>query len=73
MPEITLRLIHNPETGRLEVVVGLRSEEDMLPSEHERDHKSILRRLLPSLDLTFPEDALHDVRREKPAQEPVPG
>jgi hypothetical protein len=73
MAEAILRLIRDAVTGRLELLVGLRPDPDGVPSEHERDHKRLLGRLLPSLDLRFPEDGPHAVEREQIAAAPALG
>ncbi len=46
MAEITLRLRHNPKTGKREILIGYESEPDDLPHEHERDHRALVEELL---------------------------
>lgn len=46
MAEITLRLRHNPRTGKREILIGYESEPDDLPHEHERDHRALVEELL---------------------------
>ena len=41
MPEVTLRLRVNPETGRREIVVDYTSDSDALPLEHEEEHRRL--------------------------------
>lgn len=73
MAEAILRLIRDAVTGRLQLLIGMRPDPDGIPAEHERDHKRLLGRLLPTLDLTFPDDAEHDVERERIAAAPALG
>lgn len=40
MAEVILRLKHNPKTGQRELVIDYESDADMLPHEHEKDHRA---------------------------------
>ena len=40
MPEMTIRLQIDPATGKKNIVVSLRSDEDALPHEHEQQHRA---------------------------------
>jgi hypothetical protein len=46
MAELTLRLIHDPSTGKRNIVVSLRSDEDALPHEHEEQHRALVNKLI---------------------------
>ena len=46
MAEITLRLRHDPRTGRRELIVHLESDSDVLGHEHERDHRRLVEALI---------------------------
>jgi hypothetical protein len=46
MAEMTIRLRINPETGKKDIIIGLRSDEDALPHEHEQQHKALADRLI---------------------------
>lgn len=46
MPEMTIQLRINPETGKKDIVVSLSGEEDSLPHEHERQHKQLVDKLI---------------------------
>ncbi len=46
MAEVTIRLRHNPRTGEREVVIHYESDSDLLPHEHERDHRALAEALL---------------------------
>lgn len=73
MAELSIRLVRNERTGALEIRVGLLSDEDEPPSEHERRHRQLVGKLLPGLSLggDLPEGV--EVERERPAVEPVVG
>lgn len=46
MAEMTIRLQTDPVTGRKNIIVGLRSDEDMLPHEHEQQHRVLVDKLI---------------------------
>lgn len=46
MPEMTIRLRCDPETGKKEIIVSLRSDEDALPQEHEQLHRALVDKLI---------------------------
>jgi hypothetical protein len=46
MAEMTIRLQCDPETGKKEILVSLRSDEDALPQEHEQLHRALVDRLI---------------------------
>ena len=46
MAEMTIRLRVNPETGKKDIVVSLRSDEDALPHEHEQQHRHLVDQLI---------------------------
>lgn len=46
MAEVTIRFRYNPSTGKRELLIEYESEEDMLPHEHERDHRALAEKLL---------------------------
>jgi len=73
MAQAILRLIRDVISGRLRLLVGLLPEPDGLPGEHERDHLRLLGRQQPALDLGFPDDAPHEVERERVAAAPALG
>ncbi len=41
MAEVTIRLIPDPETGKKNIIISMRSDEDALPHEHENMHRAI--------------------------------
>ena len=46
MAEMTIRLQCDPQTGKKEIIVALRSDEDALPQEHEQLHKALVDKLV---------------------------
>ncbi len=46
MAEMTIRLETDPITGKKNITVALRSDEDALPQEHEQQHKALLDKLI---------------------------
>jgi len=46
MPEMIIRLIPDPETGKKQIIISLRSDEDALPHEHENMHKAVVEKLI---------------------------
>ena len=46
MAEITIKLVYNLNTGKQDVFIDFISDEDALPIEHERDHRSIIEALI---------------------------
>ena len=46
MAEMTIRLQCDPATGKKEILVSLRSDDDALPQEHEQLHKALVERLI---------------------------
>ncbi len=46
MAEMTIRLEIDPQTGKKNVIVKLRHDDALLPHEHEREHRSLVEKLL---------------------------
>lgn len=46
MAEMTIQLRIDPETGKKDIIVSLRSEDDALPHEHEQQHKELVDKLI---------------------------
>lgn len=46
MAEMTIRLRSDPSSGKKDIIISLRSDEDMLPHEHEQQHKNLVNKLL---------------------------
>ena len=46
MAEMTIRLQIDPNTGKKDIIVSLRSEADALPHEHEEQHRRLVEKLI---------------------------
>lgn len=46
MAEMTIRLVLDPETGKRDIIVSLRSDEDALAHEHEEHHRALVDQLI---------------------------
>jgi hypothetical protein len=46
MAEMTIRLIPDPDTGKKNIVISLRSDSDALPHEHEQQHRALVEKLI---------------------------
>ncbi|GIW82408.1 MAG: hypothetical protein KatS3mg105_4215 [Gemmatales bacterium] len=46
MAEMTIQLRCDPATGKKDIIVSLRSDEDALPQEHEQLHKKLVEKLI---------------------------
>jgi hypothetical protein len=46
MAIMTIRLIPDPNTGKKNIVVALRSDADALPQEHEQMHRALVDKLI---------------------------
>ncbi|HKI33119.1 MAG TPA: hypothetical protein VKA46_14805 [Gemmataceae bacterium] len=46
MAEMTIRLRCDPATGKKDIVISLRSDEDALPHEHEQQHRALVDKLI---------------------------
>jgi hypothetical protein len=73
MAELSIRLERNERTGALEIRLGLVSDEDEPPAEHERRHRQLVAALLPGLRLGGDPPEGVEVERERPAREPAVG
>jgi hypothetical protein len=46
MAEMTIRLRCDPATGKKDIIISLRSDEDALPHEHEQQHRALVDKLI---------------------------
>jgi hypothetical protein len=56
MAELTIRLRRDPETGKQDIHVSLRSDADALPHEHEQMHRQIVEKLIGKGIISSPDD-----------------
>ena len=71
MPQVTIRLRTNPETGKKDIIVSMRSDEDALPHEHEQQHRALVQRLIEGGLVKAEELGQIVVEREQEAAEPA--
>jgi hypothetical protein len=46
MAELTIRLRRDPDTGKQDIVITLRSDDDALPHEHEQTHRELVEKII---------------------------
>lgn len=72
MAEMTIRLRTDPATGKKDILIDLRSDEDALPHEHEQRHRALVQRLIEGGLLKAEEVGQIVVEREQDAGESAP-
>jgi hypothetical protein len=65
MAEMTIRLRRDPETGKQNIIVKLRSDEDALPHEHEQMHRELVEKLINGGILKAGEEGNLIIEREE--------
>jgi FtsH ternary system domain X3-analog len=71
MAEMTIRLRTDPTTGKKDIVVSLRSDDDALPYEHEQQHRALVQKLIEGGLLKAEELGQVVVEREEEVEEPA--
>jgi hypothetical protein len=71
MAEMTIRLRCDPATGKKDIVISLRSDEDALPQEHEQRHRALVEKLIDGGLLKAGELGQIVVEREQPEGRPA--
>ena len=71
MAEMTIRLRCDPETGKKDIIVSLRSDADALPHEHEQMHRALVQKLVEGGLLQAAEVGQVVVERQEEAAEPA--
>ncbi len=71
MAEMTIRLICNPATGKKDIIIKLRSDEDALPHEHEQQHRALVEKLIHGGVVAASEVGHIVVEREQPEAAPA--
>ena len=46
MAELTIRLRKDPETGKHDIIIDMKSDEDALPHEHEQMHRELVEKVI---------------------------
>lgn len=70
MPEMTIQLRRDPRTGKQNIVVKLRSDEDALPQEHEQMHRVLVDKLIDGGILKAGEEGKLIIEREEEKSAP---
>ena len=71
MPEMTIRFIPDPATGKKNIIITLRSDEDALPHEHEQQHRALVEKLIDKGLITAEELGEVVVTREEEQGQPA--
>ena len=71
MAEMTIRLRTNPETGKKDIIIQMRSDEDALPHEHEQQHRALVDKLIEGGIVKASEAGKIVVEREEDEKEPA--
>jgi hypothetical protein len=72
MAEMTIRLRCDPATGKKDITITLRSDEDALPHEHEQQHRALVDKLIEGGILKAGELGKIVVERESKEGEAAP-
>jgi hypothetical protein len=72
MAEMTIRLMPDPSTGKKNIIISLRSDDDALPHEHEQQHRALVDKLINGGLLKAEELGTVTVTREEEAKQPAP-
>ena len=70
MPEMTIQLRRDPQTGKQNIIVKLRSDEDALPHEHEQMHRALVDKLISGGILKAGEEGNLIIEREEETATP---
>jgi hypothetical protein len=73
MAEMTIRLRCDPATGKKDIIVSLRSDEDTLPHEHEQQHRALVDKLIDRGLLKASELGQIVIERESEPKQPATG
>ena len=69
MAEVTIRLSIDPASGKKNVTISYRSDEDALPMEHDDEHRNLVDKLIEGGTLKAEELGKIIVEREEEAGE----
>jgi len=72
MPQMTIRLRCDPATGKKDIIISMRSDEDALPHEHEQQHRALVEKLINGGVLKASELGQVVVEREEDEGEAAP-
>jgi hypothetical protein len=69
---MTIRLRCDPATGKKDIIISMRSDEDALPHEHEQQHRALVEKLINGGILKASELGQIVVEREEEEGEAAP-
>jgi hypothetical protein len=69
---MTIQLRRDPQTGKQNIIVKLRSDEDALPHEHEQRHRALVDKLIEGGMLKAGEEGNLIIEREEETAAPEP-
>lgn len=69
---MTIRLRCDPQTGKKDLIISLKSDADALPIEHEQQHRALVEKLIEGGLLKAGELGQIVVEREQPEAECTP-
>ena len=72
MAELTIRLRCDPETGKKDIIISLRGDDDSLPQEHEQQHRALVDKLIEGGLLKAGEAGKIIVEREEDDAQSLP-
>ena len=71
MAEMTIQLKIDPATGKKDIIIALKSDDDALPHEHEQQHQKLVEKLIEGGLLQAAEVGKIVVEREAEEGEPA--
>lgn len=71
MAEMTISLRRDPNTGKQDIHISLRSDEDALPHEHEQMHRQLVEKLVGKGIISSPDD-VGNITVEREEEEAIP-
>ena len=71
MAEVTIRMILDPDTGKRQIIIAMKSDEDAMPHEHEQSHRAVVDKLLEKGLVKAQDIGQIIVTRDEPEKQPA--
>ncbi|NBO92668.1 MAG: hypothetical protein EBV06_10230 [Planctomycetia bacterium] len=71
MAEMTIRLVPDPQTGKKQIIISMKSDEDALPHEHEQAHRAVVDKLIQGGLVKAQDIGQIVVTRDEPEKQPA--
>lgn len=71
MAEITIRLFPDPQTGKKQIIIAMKSDEDAMPHEHEQAHRAVVDKLIQGGLVKAQDIGQIIVTRDEPEKQPA--